>query len=71
MNGKRLVAYRYSLGGACFAKYRFLNLHSLHFHCFIPCLALKVIIAGADPGFFSGGGAPLRNDVTDSEVKKF
>ena len=24
---------------------------------------------GADPGFFSGGGAPLRNDVTDSELK--
>ena len=21
--------------------------------------------AGADPGFFLGGGAPLRNDVTD------
>ena len=27
--------------------------------------------AGADPGFFLGGGAPLRNDVTDGEVKKF
>ena len=27
--------------------------------------------AGADPGFFSGGGAPLRNDVTDSELKNF
>ena len=26
---------------------------------------------GADPGFFLGGGAPLRNDVTDSELKKF
>ena len=26
---------------------------------------------GADPGFFLGGGAPLRNDVTDGEVKKF
>ena len=26
--------------------------------------------AGADPGFFLGGGAPLRNDVTDGEVKK-
>ena len=26
---------------------------------------------GADPGFFSGGGAPLRNDVTDSELKNF
>ena len=28
-------------------------------------------VAGADPGFFSGGGAPLRNDVTDSELKNF
>ena len=27
-------------------------------------------VAGADPGFFLGGGAPLRNDVTDGEVKK-
>ena len=26
---------------------------------------------GADPGLFSGGGAPLRNDVTDSELKNF
>ena len=26
--------------------------------------------AGADPGFFLGGGAPLRNDITDGEVKK-
>ena len=26
---------------------------------------------GADPGFFLGGGAPLRNDLTDGEVKKF
>ena len=26
---------------------------------------------GADPGFFLGGGAPLGNDVTDGEVKKF
>ena len=27
-------------------------------------------ITGADPGFFLGGGAPLRNDITDGEVKK-
>ena len=27
-------------------------------------------ISGADPGFFLGGGAPQRNDVTDVEVKK-
>ena len=26
--------------------------------------------SGADPGFFLGGAAPLRNDVTDGEVKK-
>ena len=26
--------------------------------------------AGADPGFFLGGSAPLRNDVFDGEVKK-
>ena len=25
---------------------------------------------GADQGFFLGGGVPLRNDVTDGEVKK-
>ena len=28
------------------------------------------MISGADPGFFLGGGAPLRNDATDGEVKK-
>ena len=27
--------------------------------------------AGADPGFYLGGGAPLRNDVTDRTVNKF
>ena len=27
--------------------------------------------SGSDLGFFLGGGAPLRNDVTDGEVKKF
>ena len=37
-NRKRLVASRYSLRSARFAKYRFLNLHILHFRCFIPCL---------------------------------
>ena len=30
----------------------------------------KRTVAGADPGFFLGGGAPLRNDVPDGEVKK-
>ena len=29
-----------------------------------------IYTSGADPGFFLGGGAPLRNDVTDGEVKK-
>ena len=27
------------------------------------------VVSGADPGFFIGGGAPLRNDVIDGEVK--
>ena len=27
--------------------------------------------SGSDPGFFLGGGASLRNDVTEGEVKKF
>ena len=27
-------------------------------------------VSGADPGFFLGRGAPLRNDITDGEVKK-
>ena len=37
------------------------------------CVAVFLTEAkpGADPGFFSGGGAPLRNDVTDSELKNF
>ena len=38
---KRLVASRYSLQSPCFAKYRFLNLHILHFPCFIPCLGYR------------------------------
>ena len=34
--------------------------------------AKKVVhYTGADPGFFSGGGASLRNDVSDGEVKTF
>ena len=32
---------------------------------------LENSLSGADPGFFLGGGAPLRNDVTDGEVTKF
>ena len=38
---ERLVASRYSLQSPCFAKYRFLNLHILHFPCFIPCLGYQ------------------------------
>ena len=34
-------------------------------------MPLNKLTAGADPGFFLGGGAPLRNDVTDGEVTKF
>ena len=46
-NRKRLVAYRYSLRRARFAKYRFPNLHILHFRCFIPSLGLKIITASS------------------------
>ena len=46
-NGKRLVAYRYSLRRARFAKYRFRNLHILHFRCFIPSVGLKIITASS------------------------
>ena len=35
------------------------------------CLIFRhALYSGADPGFFLGGGALLRNDVTDGEVKK-
>ena len=34
------------------------------------CLRRNIRASGADPGFFSGGGAPLRNDVTAGEVKR-
>ena len=44
-NRKRLVAHRYSLRRARFAKYGFLNLHILHLRCFILCLGLKIITA--------------------------
>ena len=37
----------------------------------MKALATSSLNAGADPGFFLGGGAPLRNDVTDGEVTKF
>ena len=30
-----------------FAKCRFLNLHILHFRCFIPCLGSKIITASS------------------------
>ena len=33
--------------------------------------AITCCSPGADPGFFLGGGAPLRNDVTDGEVKRY
>ena len=29
------------------------------------CRNKETSVTGADPGFFLGGGAPLRNDVTD------
>ena len=39
-------------------------------HIMQTCMFLKMFItvkikAGADPGFFLGGGAPVRNGVTD------
>ena len=37
----------------------------------IASLTKKESFTGADPGFFLGGGAPVRNDVTDGEVTKF
>ena len=40
-NRKRSVASRFSLRSARFAKYRFLNLHILHFRSFIPCLGYR------------------------------
>ena len=40
-NRKRLVASRYSLRGARFAKYRILNLHILHFRCFCSLVRLS------------------------------
>ena len=40
-NGQRLAAHRYSFRRACFATYRFLNLHILHFRRCISCLGLK------------------------------
>ena len=45
-----------------------------HFECWFCINAIRfwcLWVTGADPGFFSGGGAPLRNDVTDSELKDF
>jgi len=31
----------------------------------VNCSTFPPIIPGADPGFFVGGGAPLRNGITD------
>ena len=42
-----------------------------HHLFFIIAKEITKTSTGADPGFFLGGGAPLRNDVTDGEVKKF
>ena len=44
---KRLVASRYSLLSARFTKYRFSNLHILHFRCFIPYLGSNLITASS------------------------
>ena len=52
-------------------------MYQLHlFSCFIFLPFTNIFTkyqnyGGADPRFFLGGGAPLRNDVTDREVKNF
>ena len=46
-NRNRWVAYRHGLGRARFAKYRFSNLHILHFRCFIPYLGSNLITASS------------------------
>ena len=54
-----------------------LAMYQLHlFSCFIFLPFTNIFTkyqnyGGADPRFFLGGGAPLRNDVTDREVKNF
>ena len=58
-----------------------MTVHNLLFYAHKTCICyrIKTFIlvsssisgTGADPGFFFGGGAPLRNDVTDGELKKF
>ena len=40
-----------------------------YFHCHVVVF-FQVFGTGTDPGFFLYGGAPLRKDVTDSELKK-
>ena len=45
-NRCRRVIYSHSLRRARFAKYRFSNLHTLHFRCFIPCLGSKSLLHG-------------------------
>ena len=42
---------------------------SLKLLCHKKCLA--GMITGADPGFFLGGGAPLRNGVTNTNKSHF
>ena len=37
----------------------------------LKTIKIKIILTGVEPGFFLGGGVPLRNDVTDGEVRKF
>ena len=45
-NRCRRVIYSHCLRRACFAKYRFSDLHIVHFRCFIPCLGSKSFLHG-------------------------
>ena len=52
-------------------KYIFLIAKHIIPYIVLTLLTIRHTTSGADPGFFSGGGAPLRNDDTDSELKNF
>ena len=47
------------------------NKHSCPFYILYKPYSKMATIFRADPGFFLGRGTPLRNEITDSEVKNF
>ena len=50
--------------------YMLLLCHGIAVFILAVCIYIDLYIyTGVDPGFFLGRGAPLRNDVTDGEVK--